>query len=115
MAMTPVLWETDDNKKKLSNIKYALIVALMKSHPILSWRANNHSDGSMKQGNWFVAGMHLAPGDISFYLPSSWWFALDYGNIATTNRAPLLNLDINDLDSDTVFYRLFEWSKSIKA
>lgn len=66
-----------------------LFIALMKSHPTISWRANNHSDGTMYPGGWFVAGMHLPTGDISYHLPTSMWELLDGKNIQTTNKAPV--------------------------
>lgn len=63
-----------------------LFIALMKSHPELSWRANNHEDGTMFDG-CFVAGMHLPSGDISYHLPISMWELLDNYGIATSNKA----------------------------
>lgn len=41
----------------------------MLSHPELSWVAKKHSDGSEIEG-WFIAGMHLPSGDISYHLPN---------------------------------------------
>ena len=64
-----------------------LFVALMRSNPTISWRANNHEDGTMYD-NWFVAGMHLPTGaDISYHLPSWMWEMLDGVGITTTNKA----------------------------
>ena len=67
--------------------RIALFIALMKSHPKISWRANNHEDGTMFNG-WFIAGMHLSSGDISYHLPINKWELLDNTGIATTNKAP---------------------------
>jgi hypothetical protein len=64
-----------------------LFVALMRSTPNLSWRANNHEDGTMYD-NWFVAGMHLPTGDISYHLPMTMWKMLDGVGIVTSNKAP---------------------------
>lgn len=64
-----------------------LFIALMKSNPKLSWRANNHHDGTNYEG-WFIAGMHLPTGDISYHLPNSMWELLDYSGVETTNKAP---------------------------
>ncbi len=102
------------NKEMSDKMGYALLVALMKSHPSISWRANNHADGTMKEGNWFVAGMHLPTGDISFYLPCSWWFQLDYALIATSNKAPLLKLENDETESAIVFSRLYQWGSEGK-
>lgn len=65
----------------------ALFCALMKTNPEISWRANNHDDGTMFE-NWFVAGMHLPTGDITYHLPSYMWERLDGVGIATSNKAP---------------------------
>ena len=67
--------------------RIALFTALMKCNPKISWRANNHEDGTMYDG-WFIAGMHLPTGDISYHLPVDQWQTLDYADIATTNKAP---------------------------
>lgn len=67
--------------------RHALFIALMRSHPKISWRANNNSDGTSYSG-WFVAGMHLPSGDISYHLPSDMWTRLDNHGIATSNIAP---------------------------
>ena len=64
-----------------------LFVALMRSTPMIAWRANNHEDGTMYDG-WFVAGMHLPTGDISYHLPVAMWEMLDGCGIATSNKGP---------------------------
>jgi len=64
-----------------------LFVAVMRSNPSISWRSNNHSDGDMYEG-WFIAGMHLPTGDISYHLPLEMWEMLDNKQIATTNKGP---------------------------
>lgn len=72
---------------ELYNHRCHLFVALMRSNPAISWRANNHDDGS-NYPSWFVAGMHLPTGDISYHLPQWMWTMLDGKGIATTNKAP---------------------------
>ena len=67
--------------------RHFLLINFMRCHPTISWRANNHEDGSNYSG-WFVAGMHLPAGDISYHLPDSYWELLDYSGIATSLRAP---------------------------
>ena len=64
-----------------------LFVALMRCNPSIAWRANNHADGPMFDG-WFVAGMHLPTGDITYHLPLAMWEMLDGVLIATSNKAP---------------------------
>jgi hypothetical protein len=60
----------------------------MRSHPDLSWRARQHEDGTKYENNWFLAGMNLPTGQISYHLPLWMWGWLDNCNIATYERAP---------------------------
>lgn len=56
---------------ELYDHRYALFIALMKSNPKISWLASYHDDGSMLNAEfWFIAGMHLPSGDISYHLPN---------------------------------------------
>lgn len=64
-----------------------LFIALMRSNPEISWRANNHEDGTMFPG-WFIAGMDLPDGTISYHLPFWMWKMLDRCEVITTNLAP---------------------------
>ena len=84
-----------------------LFVALMRSHPKLSWRASNHDDGTMFDG-WFVAGMHLPTGDISYHLPVWMWEMLDRCSIETTLRAP----HFDGHSAADVIKRLAAWSQT---
>lgn len=83
-----------------------LFVALMRSNPDIAWRAHSHEDGTMFDG-WFIAGMHLPTGDISYHLPVHIWILLD--GIATTNRAPKWD---GHTAADTV-NRLAAWCDTI--
>ena len=93
-----------------------LFIALMRSNPKISWRANNHEDGTMFPG-WFIAGMDLptgsivpSAGQISYHLPLWMWEMLDNCGIATTNKA-------SEWDGHTpedVVGRLAQWFKVIK-
>lgn len=67
--------------------RHALFIALMRSNPKISWRANNNDDGESYDG-WFVAGIHLPSGDISYHLPADMWTDLDNTGIKTSNCAP---------------------------
>lgn len=64
-----------------------LFVALMRSNSAIAWRAKSHEDGTVFEG-WFIAGMHLPTGDISYHLPVSMWALLDGKGIATSNKGP---------------------------
>lgn len=82
-----------------------LFVALMRSHPEIAWRANDpNGDGTMRDF-WFLAGMHLPTGDISYHLPITMWGMLDGVGIATTLHAPAYN---GHTSADTV-KRLAAW------
>lgn len=61
--------------------RHALFIALMRSHPDLSWRSGAHHDGSM-MGGWFIAGMRLPSGDITYHLP----VAIEGSAAAATER-----------------------------
>lgn len=86
----------------------ALFVALMKTNPKISWRANNHDDGSSFE-SWFIAGMKLPTGDITYHLPQWMWEMLDNVRIKTSNKSPKWD---GHTASDVV-KRLEQWSKSI--
>ena len=62
-----------------------LFAALMLSHVGISWKSKLHADGSVYEG-WFICGMHLPTGDISYHLPESMWEQLD--GITTQQFAP---------------------------
>lgn len=57
----------------------ALFLALMASNPELSWISEKHHDGSEWEG-WFIAGMRLPTGDVTYHLPIRMWsLACDTG------------------------------------
>ena len=81
-----------------------LFVGLMKCNPCLSWRAINHADSTNYEG-WFVCGMHLHTGDISYHLPIDMWGMLDDSHIQTLLIAPAWD----GHSSADVVKRLKEW------
>lgn len=62
-----------------------LFIALMKSSPELSWKSRVHNDGTAYDG-WFIAGMHLPSGDITYHVSDKFWGMLD--NINTLEKSP---------------------------
>lgn len=50
-----------------------LFIALMQSNPDISWVADLHEDGSMFPG-FFIAGMELPDGQITYHLKRHPWF-----------------------------------------
>lgn len=71
--------------KELYEHRFALFVALMKSHREIAWCSQKHSDGSMFDG-WFIAGMDLPTGAVTYHLPLEWFSELD--DIAILENAP---------------------------
>jgi hypothetical protein len=65
--------------------RFELFIALMLSHPEISFRARLNSDGNQYPG-WFVAGMNLPNGQISYHLPEAHWMRL--GSLTTFERSP---------------------------
>ena len=54
--------------EELYEHRCALFVALLIKSPDISWYSLKHSDGSDWPG-WFIAGMELPSGDITYHLP----------------------------------------------
>ena len=52
--------------------RHRLFIALAMSHPELSWKSRLHDDGTYMQG-WFIAGMELPSGMITYHLPDRLW------------------------------------------
>ena len=81
-----------------------LFACLMKSHPDLSWKSKKHSDGSEWEG-WFIAGMRLPTGDVTYHLPADMWELL--GGIDTLE----LGVAWDGHTSADVVARLTEFAK----
>lgn len=64
---------------ELYDHRCTLFLAVMKSNPSLSWISTKHHDGSEWDG-WFIAGMRLPSGDVTYHLPAGMWsLACDTG------------------------------------
>ena len=86
-----------------------LLIALMRSNPGISWRANVKKDGTVFPG-WFVAGMNLPTGNIVYYLPIWMWEMLDNCGMATMNMAPSQHIEMDDITKC-----LAEWFEKSKG
>jgi hypothetical protein len=64
--------------------RVALFLALARALGT-AWRAHQHSDGTMYDG-WFIVGLALPTGDISYHLPLADWH--ETGWMHTSTRAP---------------------------
>jgi hypothetical protein len=84
-----------------------LFVALMRAHPSLAWRSRLHDDGSGEPG-WWVGGLNLSSGPITYHLPESLWTLLDNADVRTLDRAPKWD----GHNSPEVLRRLRQWLKS---
>lgn len=65
--------------------RVALFMALMICNPEISWKSLKHADGS-DYPDWFIAGMHLSSGAITYHLPVYKWEML--AGIKTLENAP---------------------------
>jgi len=79
-----------------------LFIAVMKNNKELSWRSRQHSDGSSFD-DWFIAGMRLPTGDVTYHIPDRFWGMLD--DITTEEKAP----DWDGHTADDVVIRLNNW------
>lgn len=78
----------------------------MKSYPHISWKSKKHNDGSEYEG-YFVAGMKLPTGDISYHIIDKFWDLLS--NVKELQNSP----QWDGHTSDDVLNRLNEWCKRI--
>jgi hypothetical protein len=67
-----------------------LFICLMRCNPGISWRARRHSDGTAFDG-WFIAGMQLQTGQVTYHLPEKMWVLLDGSRCPTHILAPLFD------------------------
>lgn len=61
--------------RELYEHRHSLCLALMKSLPNLSWISKRHEDGELcfGDGEWFIAGIDLPSGTITYHLPMGKW------------------------------------------
>lgn len=64
-----------------------LFLALMKTMPHLSWISLKHDDGS-GYDDWFIAGMHLPTGDVTYHIFIGFWTAAVATGAKVLDRAP---------------------------
>lgn len=80
-----------------------LYAALMKAFPDLSWKSKKHYDGSEFDG-WFIAGMDLPTGNISYHLPiEQFWEKLSYVQELEVGK------EWDGHTSDDVVIRILNW------
>lgn len=64
-----------------------LFLALMKAMPEISWFSNRHDDGHFIDG-WFIAGMNLTTGTVTYHLPAGMWLIACDTGAKRLERAP---------------------------
>lgn len=64
-----------------------LFLALMKSLPAISWVSTLHDDGS-SFGDWFIAGINLSIGTVTYHLPAGMWSLALKTGAKLLDRAP---------------------------
>ena len=70
---------------ELYNHRQMLFCLLMNAHADIAWKSRKHEDGSMFEGDWFVAGIKLPTGDITYHLEGRFW---DYAKVKEIDFAP---------------------------
>lgn len=58
---------------ELYDHRHALFIALARSNRHLAWRSREHSDGKPMFEGYFIAGISLPTGQISYHLPVALW------------------------------------------
>jgi hypothetical protein len=86
-----------------------LFIALMKSHPELAWFSDRHSDGGKLDG-WFIAGMTLPTGDVTYHLPVKFIPLAE----ATGATVMFYGKEWDGHDANDVVQRIQEWCMPTK-
>lgn len=84
----------------------ALFLALMAQRPDISWISNLHEDGTSIEG-WFIAGMKLSTGDVTYHLPNDLWSLANKTGAEFRKRAPKWD----GHTSKDALQRLWDWIK----
>lgn len=90
---------------ELYDHRRALTASLMRAMPGLSWRSKRHhpDDGPMFEGGYFIVGMTLPVGQISYHYKLSHWD--DFDGVAELRHAPKWD----GHDGPETIRRLLEW------
>lgn len=62
---------------ELYDHRMLLFCALVSSNKHLAWKSIKHSDGTILGDDWFIAGMDLPQGSITYHLKMEYWTLLD--------------------------------------
>lgn len=89
-AVTTITGETSDGYhtfNELYEMRHALFIALASSMLEIPWMSKKHHDGSEMDG-WFIAGIPLKEGTISFHMPMRLWDTCANGAFVVISHAP---------------------------
>jgi len=81
-----------------------LFAALMMSNKHLSWVSTKHHDGEEWEG-WFIAGMELPTGDVTYHLPIKMWSLVCDAGIPVREKGK----EWDGHTADHVVQRIQEW------
>ena len=84
--------------------RHVLFLALIETLHGMPWISKLHDDGSSLDG-WFVAGIKLASGDISYHLPNRLWETARSTGARELEHAPKWD----GHKSEDVLERLLKW------
>lgn len=90
MAAPLVTGDTSDGFHTFNDLydhRCSLFLSLMKCLPSISWYSKMHDDGSV-MGGWFVAGINLPTGAITYHLPLSMWDLAGHTGAESRIKAP---------------------------
>jgi len=82
--------ETSDGYHTFNELyshRHALFLAFIRSSPYCAWMSDKHDDGSKTDG-WFIAGITIPTGTISYHLPLSLWASCSYAGATLIDKAP---------------------------
>lgn len=65
----------------------SLFAVLMSKDPSISWFSKTHDDNSVWDG-WFICGMKLSTGDVTYHLPDSMWDMVVNTGAKELDKAP---------------------------
>lgn len=88
--------------QELYSHRILLFICLMKQNKDVSWKSRVHSDGTSYDG-WFIAGMKLTSGDITYHIPDNFWEMTS--DIKVLEKSP----EWDGHNSEEVLRRLNNW------
>lgn len=57
--------------------RHTLFMVLYNQNLDIAWKSKLHPDGTMFEGDWFIAGLNLPNGAITYHIPMRLWDSFD--------------------------------------